>query len=146
MERGEVEGSIKSWASMQTDNADWLRDKKVNIILQFALEKPPELAKVPLMMEIGKSAADKEALKFFSTGNAMGRSTFAPPAIPADRVKALRTAFLAAMKDPGLIADAAKRKVDIGPLSGEGLQKIVDDTLAVTAEVKERAIKARTAE
>jgi tripartite-type tricarboxylate transporter receptor subunit TctC len=145
MERGEVEGSIKSWASMQTDNADWLRDKKVNIILQFALDKPAELANVPLMMEIGKTDADKQALKFFSTGNAMGRATFGPPALPTDRTKALRTAFMETMKDPELVADAAKRKIDIGPLSGEGLQKIVDDTLAVTPEVKARAIEARPA-
>jgi tripartite-type tricarboxylate transporter receptor subunit TctC len=145
MERGEVEGSIKSWASMQTDNADWLRDKKVNLILQFALDKPDELKDVPLMMEIGKTDADKQALKFFSTGNAMGRATFGPPALPADRVTALRTAFMETMTDPELVADAAKRKVDIGPLSGEGLQKIVDDTLAVPAEVKARAIEARPA-
>jgi tripartite-type tricarboxylate transporter receptor subunit TctC len=143
MERGEVEGSIKSWASMQTDNADWLRDKKVNLIIQFALDKPDELKDVPLMMEIGKTDADKQALKFFSTGNAMGRATFGPPALPADRAKALRTAFMETMKDSELVADAAKRKVDIGPLSGEGLQKIVDDTLAVTPEVKARAIEAR---
>jgi tripartite-type tricarboxylate transporter receptor subunit TctC len=145
MERGEVEGSIKSWASMQTDNADWLRDKKVNLILQFALDKPDELKDVPLMMEIGKTDADKEALKFFSTGNAMGRATFGPPALPADRAKALRTAFMETMKDPELVADAAKRKVDLGALSGEGLKKIVDDTLAVTPEVKARAIEARPA-
>jgi tripartite-type tricarboxylate transporter receptor subunit TctC len=145
MERGEVEGSIKSWASMQTDNADWLRDKKVNIILQFALEKPANLQNVPLMMEIGKSQADKEALKFFAYGNAMGRATFGPPAIPADRVKALRTAFMAAMKDPELLAEAKKRLTDIDPLSGEGLAKIVKDTLSVSPEVKERALEARNA-
>jgi len=145
MERGEVEGSIKSWASMSTDNADWLRDKKVHLILQFALEKPVALKDVPLMMEIGKSKADNEALKFFAYGNAMGRATFAPPALPADRIKALRTAFMATMKDPELVAESAKRNIDIDPLSGEGLQKIVNDTLSVSAEVKERALEARRA-
>ena len=97
------------------------------------------------MMEIGTTDADKAALKFFSTGNAMGRATFGPPGLPAERTKALRAAFLATMKDPELLAEAAKRKVDIGPLDGEGLQKIVDDTLAVTPEVKARAIEARPA-
>jgi tripartite-type tricarboxylate transporter receptor subunit TctC len=145
MERGEVEGSIKSWASMKVDNPDWLRDKKVNIILQFALDKPADLPNVPLMMEIGRTDADKQALKFFSTGNAMGRATFGPPALPPDRVKALRTAFMAMMSDPELIAEAEKRKIDLGALSGEGLEKIVDNTLAVTPEVKARAIEARPA-
>jgi tripartite-type tricarboxylate transporter receptor subunit TctC len=146
MERGEVEGSIKSWASMKVDNADWLRDKKVNIILQFALDKPADLSDVPIMMDIGKTDADRQALRFFAAGNAMGRATFAPPAIPAARVKALRTAFMAAMKDPVLVAEADKRRIDLDPLSGEGLEKIVMDTLRVTPEVKERAREARNAE
>lgn len=143
MERGEVEGSIKSWASMSTDNADWLRDKKVHILLQFALDKPDALKDVPLMMEVGKSRADNEALRFFAYGNAMGRSTFAPPGVPADRAKALRAAFLAAMKDPTLVAETTKRKIDIDPISGEALAKIVHDTLSVSDEVKERALEAR---
>jgi tripartite-type tricarboxylate transporter receptor subunit TctC len=146
MERGEVEGSIKSWASMKVDNPDWLREHKVNIILQFALDKPSDLSDVPLMMDIGKTEADRQALRFFSAGNAMGRATFGPPALPPDRVAALRAAFMAAMKDPELVAEADKRRIDIGPLSGEGLQKIVEDTLAVTPEVKARALEARTGE
>jgi len=146
MERGEVEGSIKSWASMKADNPDWLREHKVNIILQFALDKPSDLADVPLMMDIGKTEADRQALRFFSAGNAMGRATFGPPALPPDRVAALRAAFMAAMKDPELVAEADKRRIDLGPLSGQGLQKIVEDTLAVTPEVKARAVEARTGE
>jgi tripartite-type tricarboxylate transporter receptor subunit TctC len=145
MERGEVEGSIKSWASMKVDNPDWLRDKKVNIILQFALDKPSDLPNVPLMMEIGKTYADSQALRFFAAGNAMGRATFGPPVLPADRIAALRTAFMAMMNDPELIAEANKRKIDIGPLSGEGLQKVVQDTLLVTPDVKARALEARAA-
>jgi tripartite-type tricarboxylate transporter receptor subunit TctC len=131
---------------MKVDNADWLRDKKVHIILQFALDKPSDLEHVPIMMDIGKTDADRQALRFFAAGNAMGRATFGPPAISADRVKALRTAFMATMKDPALIAEAEKRKIDLGPLSGEGLEKIVMDTLRVTPEVKERAREARNAE
>jgi tripartite-type tricarboxylate transporter receptor subunit TctC len=131
---------------MKVDNPDWLREHKVNIILQFALDKPSDLSDVPLMMDIGKTEADRQALRFFSAGNAMGRATFGPPALPPDRVAALRAAFMAAMKDPELVAEADKRRIDIGPLSGEGLQKIVEDTLAVTPEVKARALEARTGE
>ncbi|HTI86340.1 MAG TPA: hypothetical protein VL966_07035 [Alphaproteobacteria bacterium] len=145
MERGEVEGSIKSWASMKVDNPDWLKDHKVNLILQFALDKPDDLPNVPLMTEIGSTDADRQALKFFAYGNAMGRATFAPPALPADRTKALRTAFMKMMKDPEVIAEADKRKIDLGALDGEGLQKIVDETLSVSPDVKARALEARAA-
>ncbi|MGE5537265.1 MAG: Bug family tripartite tricarboxylate transporter substrate binding protein [Gemmatimonas sp.] len=145
MERGEVEGSIKSWASMKVDNPDWLKEHKVNIILQFALDKPDDLPDVPLMMEIGSTEADSQALKFFAYGNAMGRATFAPPALPADRTAALRAAFMAMTRDPEFLAEAEKRRIDIGPLDGEGLQKIVAETLSVTPDVKARALQARQA-
>ena len=145
MERGEVEGSIKSWASMKVDNPDWLRNHTVNIILQFALDKPADLPDVPLMTEIGSTEANSQALKFFAYGNAMGRATFGPPGMAADRVKALRTAFMAMSKDPDFLAEAEKRKIDIGPLDGEGLQRIVEETLAVSEQVKARALEARAA-
>jgi tripartite-type tricarboxylate transporter receptor subunit TctC len=144
MERGEVEGSIKSWASVKADNPDWIKEKKVHFLVQFALEKPAELRDVPLMVEVARSDTDREAMRFYAAGNAMGRSIFAPPALPADRTAALRTAFLAAMADPELLMEAARRQIDIEPLSGEALLQIVEQTLDVTPAALERAKAART--
>jgi tripartite-type tricarboxylate transporter receptor subunit TctC len=135
MERGEVEGTTKSWASMKVDNADWLRDRKVNILLQYALESSPDLPGVPLMMDLGRTEAEGRALRFIAAGNAMGRSIVAPPDLPPARLAILRQAFMATMRDPALVAEAEKRKVDLEPMDGEALHKLVAETLDVSPEV-----------
>ena len=121
MQRGEVEGNTKAWAAMKVDNAEWLKEKKVNLLLQYALERSPDLPDVPLMAELGKTEGDKAALKMFAMGNAMGRSIFATPDVPAERAAALRKAFDDTMRDPELVEFATERHIDIGPpLDGEG--------------------------
>jgi tripartite-type tricarboxylate transporter receptor subunit TctC len=144
VQRGEVEGGTKSWPSMKVDNAQWLRDKQVQIILQYALERAPDLPDVPMIGEIGLDARATAALRLFATGNALGRSIFATPGIPLERVAALRAAFAAAMADPELIAFTRERNIDLGPaLSGEALEKIVAETLAVSPETVAEVKKAR---
>lgn len=144
MQRGEVEGGSKAWASMKVDNADWLRDKQVNILVQYAEHRSPDLPDVPLMMELGRNDDERKALQLFAQGNTMGRSIMATPGIPADRVAALRKAFMATMNDPDLIAFTKERKIDFGPaLSGQELEKLVEETLAVSPAVVKLAKEAR---
>ena len=144
VQRGEVEGGTKAWASMKIDNAHWLRDKQVNIILQYALERAPELPDVPMMAELGLDARASAALKLFAVGNAMGRSIFATPGIPMDRADALRKAFMDTMNDPELIAFTKERNIDLGPaLPGDALAKLVADTLSVSPETAAEVKKAR---
>jgi tripartite-type tricarboxylate transporter receptor subunit TctC len=144
MQRGEVEGNSKAWASMKVDNAQWLAEKKVNILLQYSLERSPDLPDVPLMAELGTDAAARAALQLFAMGNAMGRSFMASPDIPVERAKALRKAFMDTMRDPELVAFAAQRNIDLGPaLDGPGLQQLVDQTLATPPDVAAQVRKAR---
>jgi tripartite-type tricarboxylate transporter receptor subunit TctC len=139
-----VEGGSKAWASMKVDNADWLRDGKVNILVQYATSRDKDLPDVPLMMELGRNEDERRALNLFAMGNAMGRSIMATPGIPADRLAALRRAFVETMSDPELIAFTHEKKIDFGPaLSGEELQKLVEETLALPAHVVALAKKAR---
>jgi tripartite-type tricarboxylate transporter receptor subunit TctC len=144
MQRGEVEGGSKAWASMKVDNAPWLRDKMVNVIVQYALQRSADLPDVPLMMELGRTDSDRKALGLFAMGNAMGRSIFASPGIPAERVKALRKAFDMTVQDPEFLTFVRDKNIDVGPpMGGEQLQKLTDETLAVTPEVVALAKKAR---
>jgi len=144
MQRGEVEGGSKAWASMKVDNADWLREKKLNILLQYALEPAIDLPGVPLAAELGSDAGSRAALKLFAMGNAMGRSIMATPGIPAERVAALQKAFIDTMNDPELTSFAMERNIDLGPaLDGPGLAKVVADTLAVTPETVAMVKRAR---
>jgi tripartite-type tricarboxylate transporter receptor subunit TctC len=144
MQRGEVEGGSKAWASMKVDNADWVRDHKVNILLQYGVERAPDLPGVPLAADLGKEPIGRAALKLFAMGNAMGRSIMATPGIPPDRLAALQKAFMETMNDPELTSFATERNIDIGPaLDGAGLAKIVADTLAVTPDTVAMVKKAR---
>lgn len=144
MQRGEVEGNTKSWASMKVDNADWLRDKKVNLLVQYSLERAPDMPNVPLMMELGRSESDRTALKVFAMGNAMGRSIFTAPGVAPERVAALRKAFDETMQDHELIALTREKHIDIGPpLSGAQLDDLVKQTLAFPASVLDTVKKAK---
>lgn len=145
IERGEVEGTIKSWESMKVSNADWLKEKKVNLIVQFAHEKASDMPDVPLMTDLGNSENDRKAMLFFASGNAIGRSLAGPPGLQSDRAKALQKAFMDAMNDPKLVDETTKRKIAIGPLPGEELKKIVVQTLSVSKDAKSRAMAARVA-
>jgi tripartite-type tricarboxylate transporter receptor subunit TctC len=144
MQRGEVEGNTKAWAAMKVDNADWLRQKKVNLLLQYAQERSPDLPDVPLMAELGRTAGEKAALKLFAMGNAMGRSIMGAPDMPAGRTAALRQAFDDTMQDPELLAFTKARHIDIGPpLNGVGVAKLVEETLSVSPETAAMVKKAR---
>ena len=139
MERGEVEGrGSNAWASWKSTRMDWIKDKKVNIIVQIGLTKAPDLPDVPLMMDLAKNPDDKAVLKLLSASTTIGRPLFTSPGVPEERVKALRAAFEATMKDPEFLADAQKRGFDINPVSGEEMQKIVVDIVATPRAVADR--------
>ena len=139
MERGEVEvrGS-NAWASWKSTRMDWIKDKKINIIVQIGLTKAPDLPDVPLMMDLAKNDDDKAVLKLLSASTTIGRPLFTSPGVPEERVKALRAAFDATMKDPEFLEDSKKRGFDINPVSGEEMQKIVVDIVATPKAVVDR--------
>ena len=139
MERGEVEGrGSNAWASWKSTKGDWLKEKKINIIVQIGLTKAPDLPNVPLMVDLAKNADDKAVLKLLSAPTTIGRPLFTSPGVPEERVKALRAAFDATMKDPEFLAAAQKQKMDINPVSGEELQKIVTDIVATPRAIADR--------
>jgi tripartite-type tricarboxylate transporter receptor subunit TctC len=128
MERGEVDGRCGwSWSSVESRNEEWLKDKKINLILQFALEKNAELPNVPLIMDVAKTDEQKKVLRLLMARQAIARPVVASHAIPADRLAALRKAFDETMKDPDFIADAKKVDLDVAPVRGEAIDKILAD-------------------
>lgn len=142
LERGEVDGrGSNSWASWKSTKADWLKEKKINILFQVGPKREPDLADAPLWSELAKNEEQRRVLEILSGDVAVGRPIIGPPGVPADRVKALREAFDATMKAPDFVAAAAKQKMDINPMNGEALQqvasKIVDVPPNVIAMVKE---------
>jgi tripartite-type tricarboxylate transporter receptor subunit TctC len=142
MERGEVDGSSSSWAAVKVGKQDWLKEKKIKIILQTTPERAPDLPDVPCLGEIGTTPEGRQVFGLYAGGSAIGRSLLGPPGIAADRVAALRTGFDAMVKDPEFIADIQKINVELDPLPGAAVAQLVARTLDVPADVRERAIAA----
>ncbi|MDB5507765.1 MAG: Tripartite-type tricarboxylate transporter, receptor component TctC [Hyphomicrobiales bacterium] len=139
MENGEVAGrGSNSWASWKASKPDWVRDKKLNILVQIGLSKSPDLPDVPLLVDLARNDEDRAALRLVSAPPNVGRPIFTTPGVPAERVKALRDAFDATMKDPAFLEEARKTGLDINPISGVELQKVVSDIIDTPKAVTER--------
>ncbi len=138
MERGETDGAFTSWNTLNVAKHDWIVDKKVNVLVQYALERTQDMPDVPTMVELGKTPEDKAMFSFYVSGGEVGRSFLAPPGVPADRVAVLRKAFDETMSDPELLGEIEKAKLDFHPASGEKLQKIVADSATVAPAVVAR--------
>jgi tripartite-type tricarboxylate transporter receptor subunit TctC len=138
VERGEVEGASTSWNTVKREKRDWLADKSINIIVQYALARSPDLAQVPAIIELGKSPQDKQVLAFYTSSAEVGRSFLAPPGMPADRARLLRDAFNRMLEDPGFRADIDKTGVELNPATGEQLQQLITATATAPKDVIER--------
>lgn len=140
IERGEVDGLCGlDWSSLKAQRPDWLRDKKINILVQVGLKRHADLPDVPLLLELATNDADRRLLEFFSADTELSRSLVTTPGVPADRVEALRRAFDAVVKDPDFLAEAAKSSMDISPATGEASQKIAEAIVTAPPDVIARA-------
>jgi hypothetical protein len=142
MERGEVVGSCGwDWASVKAQRSDWLRDKKINVLLQIGLERNDELTKmgVPHVWDYVKSEEGRKIVELVIGQQVFQRSYIAPPEIPAAPFGILRGAFDATMKDPQYLAESAKLRIDIAPLPGAKVQEIVQKLHATPKNVVQAA-------
>jgi tripartite-type tricarboxylate transporter receptor subunit TctC len=139
MEKGETDGAFAEWSAFELVHADWIRDKKINYLVQYALERDPDLPDVPTAVELGSTEADKQLLTAATAGAFLGRTLLAPPGAPKDVLQALRDGFDEAMHDPDLLAEAKQLKLFLAPLRGEALQEMVEKLVKTPPQVMERA-------
>jgi tripartite-type tricarboxylate transporter receptor subunit TctC len=138
MERGEVEGLCSSYSSIENRNRNWITEKKINFLLQNSTQKHPDLPNVPLAMEFAKSDEDRQLMELNDARLIMGRPFMAPPEVPEDRVKALRAAFSAMVKDAGFMEDAQKQSMEITPVGGDEIQALLERVAKTPKNVIER--------
>jgi tripartite-type tricarboxylate transporter receptor subunit TctC len=138
IERGEVHGTWANWSTVKAISGQWLTEKKINIFVQWALKKHRELPDVPLVLEYAKTPEQKQALELALGRLEFGRPFLMPPNVPADRVNAMRRAFDATMKDPEFLAEAEKLKIEVDPLSGEEVAKLVEQIFRTPEETVAR--------
>lgn len=137
VEKGEVQGRNNSWSSWKATKAQWLRDGKIKVLVQ-AGPKAKDL-NVPSLEELAANDNDRKIIGLVVSGAYLGRPLALTPGVPADRVAAVRKAFLNTMKDPVFLAEARKLRFDIEPVSGEEMQAYLTKLMAFPAELVPQA-------
>ena len=136
IERREVDGRCGwSYSSLRQQRPDWITKKKVNILVQLALSKSPELPDVPLIMDFATTERQRQILRMVFSRQAMARPFLAPPGIPDDRKQALRAAFDATMRDPAFLAEAKQRGLEVNPVSGGDIDKLVAELYQTPTDI-----------
>jgi len=140
-ERGEVQGNNTGLSNLTVNRADWMRDGKVRILIQYGAERLSALKDVPTAVELAATDLDKALLRFYALKFNMARPIFAAPEIPADRIAALQAAFEATMKDEKYLADARKIGLDTNWLGSRDLtaqvRQIAETPQAVVDRLRE---------
>jgi hypothetical protein len=142
MERQEVQGRCSwSWSSVKATHPTWLPEKKFNILFQMGLSKHPELANTPLIMNLAKTDEERAIFKLIFGRQMMAWPFAVPPGVPPERVEALRQAFTATMSDKDFLADAAKAKFEIRPVSGPAIQTLVREIYSTPAPIVRKTME-----
>ena len=134
MERGEVSGRCGwSWSSVKATEAEWLKNKKITILVQLSLRRHPDLPDVPLIMDYVKTDEARQIFKIAFARQVMAWPFAAPPGVPAERVAALRKAFDETLQDKDYLAEAERLNLEITPVSGERIQSLIEDAYRTTS-------------
>ncbi len=141
MEQGETQGRMNYWSGWTAGKPGWVRDNKLRHFVQYGT-KIKELPDVPQFRNLVKTDLERQMLTFMEASPKVGMGFWVAPGVAAAKVKALRTAFMATMRDPAFLADAKKRRAPVDPITGEELQRIVAEAYKtpdhVIAALKQR--------
>lgn len=131
IERGELDGRpTNTWASYKATLPQWVKENKLNYIIQVGLKKEPELPDVPLLLDLATDDESRQVFTFLSNVVAIARPVAVSPGTPPERLAALRRAFDAMVKDPIVLNEAEKLSAEIGPMAGEQVERIIHGILA----------------
>jgi tripartite-type tricarboxylate transporter receptor subunit TctC len=143
MERGEIEGSGTPLESLSSYRANWVRDRKIKLLLQESSTRDPELPDIPAMVEMGATEEARQILRFFASGSEVGRSIVAPPGMAPETVRTLRRAFDAMFADPAFVDDIKRAGIVVKPMTGERLQAAIADVANFPPALIQKARLAR---
>lgn len=143
VERGEIHGRSGSWSNVQ-QKPDWIAEKKIIPLMQIGVRKHPDLGNLPMFTDLAVGEENKKVAELISAVVAISRAPYLAPNTPEDRVKALRAAFDATMKDPDFIRTAKERNMELSPSSGEEVERQLSRVLTVTPQLVARLQKILT--
>lgn len=140
IEAGEVQAMGRAtYYGFASQRPDWIRDKKVTMLVQFGFARQGELPGIPLFTELVQGDQAKQIAELVSLPTAIGYSHWLAPEVPADRVAALRQAYISALKDPALLADARKLNLEIVPKTAQQIQVLIQQSAATPLNIREKA-------
>jgi tripartite-type tricarboxylate transporter receptor subunit TctC len=128
---------INSWTSWKASKPDWIAKKDISIIV-YTGPKPADLDGVPSFEELVKTDDDRQLTRLVTSGSLLGHPFATAPGVPSERVKALRDAFAAMLKDPEYVKEVEAARLEVNAISGESLQKTVDELMALPKAVRDR--------
>src|SRR5262249_30749873 len=117
---------------------DWIRDRKLNVLLQMGFARSPDLPDVPFATDLVETEQQRRMLELLFTSTAIGRPLAAPPNTPKEAVEALRTAFDATMRDPDFLEEGRRLSAEISPTKGDEVQRIIERMYQTPAPVVQR--------
>ena len=141
-ERGEIEGSATAYGAIVVSRPNWLRDNWIRMLLQYGLDRLPDLPDVPTAIEVADNADVKAMLGAFAVKFKAAYPFALPPDVPAGRIAALRAGFEQTMKDPEFIAAVTTAGFKLKPASGPDIEKLIQSTYKVPAPLLEALRKA----
>ena len=134
VERGETDGGTSTFIGLSQLYSDYLRDKKLNVLVQFSLNRDRAMPDVPTIMEMVKDPETNRIFQPLVSNDEIGRSLFTTPNVPLERLAVLRSAFQAMISDPEFQADTQRLQLPLAPKSGEELQTIVSAMFNISPE------------
>ena len=143
VERQEADGTAGvSWSGIRASRPEWITKKQINVIVQLGLKRHPGMDPAPLVTDFAKNDSDRGVLELIFARQDMAYPIVAPPGTPPERVKVLRQAFEAVMKDPEFLADAKKQQFETAFMRGEEIERLIDRIFASPPDIIARAVSA----
>lgn len=143
MERGEADAATIIVSSLATQFSRLMKEKSVNVLVQNALQRDPAFPDVPTTVDAASTDEGKAIMKLFAVGSEVGRSFIAPPGLPPERLAVLRKAFMETMSDPDLVATAQNQGLDLEPMDGAGVQKMIAGISSMPPDLLKKALAAK---
>jgi tripartite-type tricarboxylate transporter receptor subunit TctC len=138
VERGELDGRCGwSLSSIKSTRPSWIPEKKINLIVQLSLAKSPDLPDVPLITDFAKTEQQLQITKLIFSRQLIAWPFAAPPGLPESRTEILRAAFDATMRDADFLAETKKLGLDVNPMAGTEVERMVTELYQTPPEVIE---------
>ena len=138
LERGEVEGFCESLDSVRNRRPDWIPSGTVKVLFQGGAAPHHDLKGVPFIPDLARNAEERQIIEFLYAGQGIGRPFIAPPGLAPDRLKLLRDAFDATMRDAEFVAEATRSRLAVEPISGAQLAELVDKAYATPPAIVDK--------